>query len=349
MTIKRTLLLALTLTLPLAGVRAAVVTLLPSDDAYLSSTSGEANQNWNTSVLEQFGYTGEMKRTLLKFDLSSIPNGATVTSAELTLQLLGVYGGDLHYSSVWRMPNDNWTEHAVTWNSCSQTGAVAVAVLPPVSEPGVRVWFISTNDWPYADDLLDHAVTFMTRWHDSAPDRYETDGYYKANSYSSKEGTVAPTLRIEYTTAPSAPPPVTFVTSTFAVGDENSGPDCVAAADVNGDGRLDLISANYGFRWANPGEPGGWNNTLTVLTNNGSGGFGSNATLTVGFGPSAVVAADVNGDGKPDLISANETDNTLTVLTNDGSGLVSAASATLAVGSRPRGLGGDGCQRRPRP
>ena len=130
---------------------------------------------------------------------------------------------------------------------------------------------------------------------------------------------------------------VTFTTSTFAVGDENSGPDCLATADVNGDGRLDLISANYGFRWANPGEPGGWKNALTVLTNNGSGGFGSNATLTVGFGPSAVVAADVNGDGKPDLISANETDNTVTVLTNNGSGLF-GSSATVAVGIRPRGL-----------
>ena len=44
----------------------------------------------------------------------------------------------------------------------------------------------------------------------------------------------------------------------------------VAAADVNGDGKLDLISAN-------------WNSyTLTVLTNDGSGGFGSNATLNVG-------------------------------------------------------------------
>lgn len=133
------------------------------------------------------------------------------------------------------------------------------------------------------------------------------------------------------------PPPVTFTSRTFTVGDEDSGPDWLAAADVNNDGRLDLISANYGFRWANPGEPGGWNNTLTVLTNDASGGFGSNTTLTVGFGPSAVVAADVNGDGQPDLISANETDNSLTVLTNNGHGGF-GFRATLPVGSQPRGL-----------
>ena len=100
-----------------------------------------------------------------------------------------------------------------------------------------------------------------------------------------------------------------FVTNaTLTVG---TGPYCLAAADVNGDGYVDLISANYG---------GGSGNSLTVLTNNGSGGFGYNATLTVGQGPLWVVAADVNGHGKPDLICANFSGNSWTVLTNDGSG-----------------------------
>ncbi|MBI5387031.1 MAG: VCBS repeat-containing protein [Verrucomicrobia bacterium] len=130
---------------------------------------------------------------------------------------------------------------------------------------------------------------------------------------------------------------LTFTSNTFAVGDENSGPDCVAAADINGDGRLDLISANYGFRWGLPGDPGGWNTNVVVLTNNGSGGFALNAVLTVGHGPSSVVTTDVNGDGKPDLICANETDNTLTVLTNNGSGAL-GSNATLTVGSRPHGV-----------
>jgi len=41
----------------------------------------------------------------------------------------------------------------------------------------------------------------------------------------------------------------------------------------------------------------------------------------VGSGPDSVTSADVNGDGHPDLISANfASTGTLTVLTNDGSG-----------------------------
>lgn len=81
-------------------------------------------------------------------------------------------------------------------------------------------------------------------------------------------------------------------------------PYAVVAADVNGDGALDLISVNQG------------NNTLTILTNNGSGIFSSNATLNVASGPESMAAADINGDGRMDLISGNWNAGTLTVFTN---------------------------------
>jgi hypothetical protein len=116
-----------------------------------------------------------------------------------------------------------------------------------------------------------------------------------------------------------------YTTNTLTAG---LNPYCVAAADVNGDGRLDLISADAGA------------NTLTLLTNNGSGVFSFSATLQVGPAPVCVVAVDITGDGKLDLISANlfanppMVANTLTVLTNNGSG-VFGSNATLNVGSRP--------------
>jgi hypothetical protein len=98
-----------------------------------------------------------------------------------------------------------------------------------------------------------------------------------------------------------------------------SGPFAVTVADINGDGKMDLISANFGGQ------------TLTVLTNNGHGGFGFNATLTVDSSPASVVAADVNGDGRMDLISANRDGNSLTVLTNNGNGGF-VYSATYSAG-----------------
>ncbi len=120
--------------------------------------------------------------------------------------------------------------------------------------------------------------------------------------------------------------------ATLSVG---SAPAAVAAADVNGDGKLDLVSANSG---------NGTGNTLTVLTNNGSGGFVLAATPVVGSNPNFVATADVNGDGSVDLISANLSANTLTVLLNNtltfrgvflgnGAGLTSLNAAQLTSGT----------------
>jgi hypothetical protein len=82
----------------------------------------------------------------------------------------------------------------------------------------------------------------------------------------------------------------------------------VIATNVDVDGKVDLVSAN-------------WNDgTLSVFTNNGSGGFNIDGVYPVGNSPRSVVAADVNGDGRLDLICANQGDNTLTVLTNNGNG-----------------------------
>ena len=106
----------------------------------------------------------------------------------------------------------------------------------------------------------------------------------------------------------------------------NTSPTALCVADIFGNGRLALIliGTNSGY------------STLTVFTNNGSGGFGLQATLTnaVGSRPASVCAADVNGDGHVDLITANYGGNTLTVLTNNGSGAL-GSNATLTVGSGP--------------
>jgi len=109
---------------------------------------------------------------------------------------------------------------------------------------------------------------------------------------------------------------------TYPAGDQPTG---VTAADVNGDGKVDLICADWGS-WSG--------NTLTILTNDGSGGFVLSSSPVTGLAPYSVTAADVNGDGKVDLISANAGDGTVSVLTNNGSGGFVLA-CTNAVGSQP--------------
>lgn len=73
----------------------------------------------------------------------------------------------------------------------------------------------------------------------------------------------------------------------------------VAVADVDGDGKPDLITVS------GLGGPNG-DGLVDVLLGNGDGTFKSGSTFDSGGGfPESVVVADLNHDGKPDLVVAN--------------------------------------------
>ena len=153
---------------------------------------------------------------------------------------------------------------------------------------------------------------------------------------------------------------LTFVMTTLDVG---GSPSRIEVADVNNDGKPDLIcnaggitvltndgcgrfgvSVTVGSSIAclavadvnGDGKPdlagGAWDGTLTVWTNNGHGSFGSNAVYNIGGWPTCIAAADVNGDDRLDLIVAGWYIPLLTVLTNHGRG-VFGLNATYNVGS----------------
>ncbi len=118
--------------------------------------------------------------------------------------------------------------------------------------------------------------------------------------------------------------PVTFMLTSQPVIPGTDPDNAVIAADVNGDGKPDLIIA------------GAFNSTVYIMTNNGNGGFGLSTTNFVGPQPQGVVAADVNGDGKLDFITGNN-NSTYSVFTNNGSGGF-AQSTTGTVNSNARSL-----------
>ena len=97
--------------------------------------------------------------------------------------------------------------------------------------------------------------------------------------------------------------------STYATG-AGSGPYGLALGDVNGDGRPDIVSANM------------LSSTVGVLLGQAGGGFAAVSLYSTGTGsnPSCVALADVNGDGRTDIISANVNTHSVGVLLGQAGG-----------------------------
>jgi hypothetical protein len=114
-------------------------------------------------------------------------------------------------------------------------------------------------------------------------------------------------------------------------------PISIAVADFNGDGNLDIATANRS------------SNDISVLLGNGNGTFAKAVNYSAGTGgpdPVSIIAADVNGDGKPDLIVADLGTKSISVFINTGTGTFNAA-VKYTVGNSPSAvavadLNGDG-------
>jgi hypothetical protein len=119
-------------------------------------------------------------------------------------------------------------------------------------------------------------------------------------------------------------------------------PNSVAFGDLNGDGKLDLAIANAGAGYGNKAV----GKTVSVLLNGGGGRFTARRDYGTGVSPVSVAIGDLNGDGKPDLATANEDGSTVSVLLNNGDGSFQT-KRDFAIGGLPYSvaigdLNGDG-------
>jgi hypothetical protein len=104
---------------------------------------------------------------------------------------------------------------------------------------------------------------------------------------------------------------------TFGVG---FSPNSIVAADFNNDGILDLAVANSGSNL---------DGSISELIGVGNGTFQPAHTVKSGANPEYIQAADINNDGKQDLVVVDSSTSSVEVLLGGGNGKFGAPMSTL--------------------
>jgi hypothetical protein len=106
--------------------------------------------------------------------------------------------------------------------------------------------------------------------------------------------------------------PVTALAQTYIYNQAGlrtgAAPSAVAVADLNADGRPDLIVANTN------------DNTVSVILSRSDGSFAPKVDYAVGAAPQGVAIGDFNGDHIPDIVVVNSGGNTVSILLGLGDG-----------------------------
>ena len=121
-------------------------------------------------------------------------------------------------------------------------------------------------------------------------------------------------------------PPVEGPASEHSIAD-------LIAVDLDGDSALDLASANGGACC------GYSSNTVSVFLGNGDGTFQAPSDYAGGPGAASLAAADFDGDGHLDIVTANSETSNVSILAGDGSRRSRAAGVhrhRMVSGSRRR-------------
>ncbi len=162
----------------------------PTHDSYVDNSSPDKNYG-SEDRIGVGSSSGYANRIFVKFDLSSVPEDANITQAELYLFSSSSTGPEVR---VHRVDNDNWSEDTITWNNKPEMGKnITDYVLLP---EGTLYW----TSWTVTDFVKNEAagddnVSF------SLVAANETSGEL-AWMHSKEHDLFHPRLEVTYTTGP---------------------------------------------------------------------------------------------------------------------------------------------------
>jgi hypothetical protein len=104
------------------------------------------------------------------------------------------------------------------------------------------------------------------------------------------------------------------------------GPSGIASGDLDGDGRIDIATANSG------------SSTFSIFLNRGSGNF-ERVDFPAGIGAKALAIADLNNDGKLDIVIADAGSNKVSVAYNGSEAMASSLNQGWNLVSVPLSVG----------
>ncbi len=172
---KKQIIIGFLFLLPFAfsGISQTTITLQPGatqgKDAVLHGLASMVNLNFGSndqlpSGAAIFSGAPGSLRSALDFDLSGIPNGAIINSAQLSLYVWGSGTGFGPHNTLsgsnasWlQRITSNWDENTVTWNSQPATTTINQATIPASTSPSQD--YLNIDVTALVQDMIDNPTT----------------------------------------------------------------------------------------------------------------------------------------------------------------------------------------------